>query len=102
MQQLSPHQSIVNTRFICKQTLVCPLLDGLPITQDHNVVRLLNGGEAMRDGNGCAIFRKPVECSLDYLFALGINCACGFIKNDNFRLLDDAPGNGKTLFLSPG
>jgi hypothetical protein len=62
----------------------------------------LDGGEAMRDGNSCAILRKPVKCSLDDLFALGINCARGFVKNDNLRLLDDAPGNGKTLFLATG
>jgi hypothetical protein len=78
---------------------MCPFLDRSPILQNNDVVGLLNCGEAMCDGNSRTNFRNPVKGGLDYLFALSINCASGFIEDNDPRLLDNAPGNGKTLFL---
>jgi hypothetical protein len=83
---------------------MCPFLDRSPILQDNDVVSFLNGGEAMCDGNSRTNFRNPVKGGLDYLFALGINSASGFIEDNDLKLLDNAPASWQwrdVVFVRP-
>ena len=70
------------------------LLDSPSILENNNIVCLLDRGQAMSNGDGCATLGYSVESRLDNLLTLSIDGARGFVKNDNARLLDDTPSDG--------
>jgi hypothetical protein len=51
------------------------------------------------DGNCCVVFDKAFKSFLDMFLALDIDCTGCLVKNDDLWLLDDAPGDGDSLFL---
>ncbi len=40
--------------------------------QHNNLVRLLNGGQAVGNNNRCSSFHEVIDCMLDHFFRFGI------------------------------
>ena len=62
-----------------------------------NLVGVLDGGEAVGDGDGGARLHQALEGFLHEAFALGVECRSGFVKNEDVGVLQDGACNGNAL-----
>ena len=84
------------------QALVGALLADALFVQDENPVSALNGGQPMGDNQGGAVACQVLQGPLHHLLALGVQSAGGLVQNEDGRVLQKGPGNGKPLALASG
>ena len=72
------------------------------VVQYKNLVCILNGGQAVGDDEGRTAYHELVQRILYHLFAFRIQGRGGLVKDEDFRVLQDGPGNGDTLALASG
>lgn len=61
-----------------------------------------NGGKPVGNDKGGTISGKFFQRFLYHLFTFVIKCRGGFIKNQNWRILQEDSCDGKTLLLTAG
>jgi hypothetical protein len=77
-------------------------LDDGPGTEDEDLVAAADGGEAVGDDDGGAVFHELIQGILDEAFALGIEAAGGFIQDQDGGIGEDGAGDGDALALAAG
>ena len=78
------------------------LFNDNPVFDDRNNVRVANRGQPVCHHNGGSVHHHAVKCLLNDVLRLGVESACGLIKEQNSGVLHNSPGYGDPLFLSPG
>ena len=78
------------------------LLNNFTVTDHGNFIRILDGGKAMGHNQGGAPFAEFIQCLLDQDLCGIVQRAGCFIQNQDRRILQENPGNGKALFLPAG
>ncbi|GJC95043.1 hypothetical protein ColKHC_03869 [Colletotrichum higginsianum] len=78
------------------------LLDDASLVEDVDDVGLLNGAEAMGDGNGGAALGGLVEGGLDDVLRLGIEGRRGLVQQQDLGVADEGAGDGDALLLAAG
>ena len=73
--------------------------DNAPGFHHGDMVRIADRAEPMGDHKCRAPHREIFEGSLDLAFGLGIKCGSGLIQNEDWRVAQENPGDGHTLFL---
>ena len=83
------HQLCKRTILIRRQVPVRARLRDLPVGPDaDDEIAALNGAEAMRDGDGgVGTFQHAVQGLVDQGFGFGVECARGFVQNQDVRVL---------------
>ena len=79
-----------------------PLLDDLPIPHHQNHIRLLNGGQAVRNNKAGPSVHHFGKCPLDLDFGPGVDRRGRFIQNEHGRQTQHYAGNAQKLLLSLG
>lgn len=74
--------------------------DNLSLLDDDDTISFLDGRQTMSDGDGGAVLRNSVECSLDDSFATDIDGTCSFVKDENLGFSDDGSCDGNALALA--
>ena len=72
------------------------------LAQHKDTVVVLDGGQAVGDGQGGAAVRQLFKALPHKDLALVVQCAGGFVQNQDGRVLQEYPGNGDALLLSAG
>ena len=93
------HQSPIRAISVGKKRIVSPLLDDSPFLQHYDVVGFLDSRQPMSNDNRSAPVGYFFQSFLDNALAGNIECACSFIKNQNFRVLDNASRDCDSLPL---
>ena len=79
----------------CKQLLVIALLHDLTLTQQDNIICVLNGGKTVgNDEHGADIFHL-LQGVLNKDLRLGVDVGGGFVEDHHRRLVDNGTGKGK-------
>ena len=94
-------QVIIHSLF-CHQFIMGALLDNFTVTDHGNFIRILDGGKAMGHHQCCTAFAEFIQGLLDQDLCGIVQRAGCFIQNQNRRILQENPGNGKALFLPAG
>ena len=69
------------------------------LAQHKDAVVVLDGGQTVGDGQGGAAMSQLFKALSHKDLALVIQCAGGFVQNQDGRVLQKYPGNGDTLLL---
>ena len=56
----------------------------------------------MGDCKGGAAFHEAFERFLDEHFGFGIDGRCGFVQDEDTRVVEDGAGDGDALFFAAG
>ena len=73
-----------------------------PFIEDEDAVGVLNGAEAVRDGEDGAAFCEGVEGGLDLVLAFGVEGGGGFVEYDDGGVFEEGAGDCDALALSAG
>lgn len=76
-----------------------PEFNHLPFLHDQDPIRMLQGGQPMRDGQDRAIFKLPMDGLLYILIVLHIDIRCRLVNQHNPAMLQEGPTDTKQLFL---
>ena len=79
-----------------------PLLEDLAVGQHNNVVRVLDGGQPVRDDQHRADGPHLFQRILNQKLGLGVNIRRCFVKNHDAWLVDDRPRKAQQLALPGG
>ena len=80
-----------------QQLLVGALLQNFTVGQHDDVVRVLDGGQAVRHNEHRADGAHLFQRILNQHFGFGVNVGRGFVKNHDLRLVDQRPRKGNQL-----
>lgn len=72
------------------------------LAHDEYDIRVLNGGQTMRNRNHSPALSRPFKSRLYEPLALRVQRACGLIKEEDPRVADKCASNTDTLPLSAG
>ena len=86
--------------FESQELVVGAGFDDAALVKDVDAVCILDGREAVGNGDGGPALSHLLEGMLDDLFGLRIDIGGGFIQNQNLRLGSDRPGKGDELALA--
>lgn len=75
-------------------------LDNLSLSQNNNPISLLDSRKTMCDYNSCSVLGGSVKCCLYDSFAADVDCARGFVKDEDCGTADDGPRDGDALALT--
>ena len=76
--------------------------DHLAIVEDDQAVGAAQGGEAVGDGEGGAALYQAGDRLLDLRFGLGIQRRGRLVQDQDLRIVEDGPGDGKALLFTTG
>ena len=79
---------------------MCPGLDDMPLLHHDDLIRVANGGEAVRDDETGAVAHQLHHSVLDMQLGAGINRGGCFIQNQNLRIAEKRSADGKKLALA--
>lgn len=75
-------------------------LNNLSLSQNNNPISLLDSRKAMCDNDCCSVPGGSVEGCLYDAFAADVDCACGFVEDEDCGTSDYGAGNGDALTLA--
>ena len=58
---------------LCDKLLVIAALDDLAVLQNHDRIRVADGGQPVRDDKGGAVFHQPVHAVLNVTLGSGVD-----------------------------
>ena len=93
---------LVISAVLRQKLLMVPLLEDLAVGQHNNVVRVLDGGQPVRDDQHRADGPHLFQRILNQKLGLGVNIRRGFVQNHNAWLVDDRPRKAQQLALPGG
>ena len=79
---------------------MCPGLDDMPLLHHDDLIRVANGGEAVRDDETGAVAHQLHHSVLDMQLGAGINRRGGFVKNQDLWIAEKRSADGKQLALA--
>ena len=85
-----------------QQLLVAPLLCHLPLLYHKYHIHILDGGEAVGDGDGGPPLLSSVQRVLDNLLALGVQGGGGLVQQQDGGVAEHGTGDGHPLLLATG
>ena len=71
-------------------------------TEDEDAVVILDGGQAVGDGQGGAAVGQLLKAAAHQDLALVVEGAGGLVKDEDGRVLEEDAGNGDALLLAAG
>ena len=80
--------------------IVLAAFNYLTFVDDVDDVGILDGGEAMGNGDGGAGLHQAVEGFLHQVLAFGVEGGCGLIEDEDGRVFEDGSGYAYTLPLT--
>ena len=84
-----------------EQLVVGARLDNPSALENYNAIGHANGRQAMRDDEAGAAHEERQESALDERFVGRVECARGFVQNQNARVAQNDPRNRQALALAP-
>ena len=78
------------------------LLDNALVGQDEDLVRVADGGQAVRDGERRSSLHQLFERLLHEVFGLVVQRAGRFVEDQDRRIFQKHPRDGDALLLSAG
>ncbi len=81
---------------------MCSRFHDLALVHDKDLVAVFDRAEAMRDKDRGHVFCIFVDCGIEGALRNGIEVACGLIQDQNVRLFEHCPCDGKALSLASG
>src|SRR5512135_1946423 len=94
------HVEVMEKSFGVHQLLVSTLLDDFAVVDDDDIIRIADGGEAVRDDEAGAALHQAQERLLDARFRARVHAGGGFIQDEDAWVGEDRAGNGKQLPLA--
>ena len=85
-----------------EEFLVRAALDDAAFVQDDDLVGVLDGAEAVGDGDGGAAGHELLEGLLDAALGLGVERGGGLVEDEDGRVLEDGAGDADALALAAG
>ena len=85
-----------------EQRLMGAALCDTVVRHHQDLIRAADGGQAMGDGDGRAVFGQLGQALLDPALALVVERARGFIQNQDGRVFEEHARDRDALFLSAG
>ena len=76
-----------------KEIVVRTTLNDAAFMEYANFVCVLDGREAVSNGNRCAGLHQAFEGFLHEAFAFGVECRSRFVENENVGILQDGASN---------
>ena len=73
-----------------------------PLVQEHDPVRVADGGQAMRDHHHQPVFRSPVQRRDELVLGLRVERRGGFVEDQDAAVAEQTPGDGQSLLLPDG
>ena len=73
-----------------------------PLIHHHDLIRILNGREAVGDNEAGAVLHQLDHSVLDIFLRSGIHGGSGFVQDQDLRIGQHGTGNGEELPLSLG
>ena len=67
---------------------------------DHQTIRILQGGQPVGNGEGGSALREPPQSLLDQVFALRVQTGGGLVQNQQPRIAQYRSGDGDPLPLA--
>src|SRR5690606_26947761 len=89
---------IINPLFF-DQFVLAAGLDELALPHDVDGVGFADRVQPVGDDEARPPFHQPVECFLDGKFRDGVDAACRFVEQKQYRVRDERSCNGEQLFL---
>src|ERR1700733_2287737 len=83
-----------------EEFLVCALFAQAAFVEDEDAVGVLNSAEAMRDDECGAAAEEAVERFADQEFGFGIDARCGFVEDEEARIVREGTGEIDELALA--
>lgn len=96
------HEARVHARGVLEERLVRAALGDAALLEHDDAVRLLDGREAVRDGDCRAALRDAVERRLHDLLAAHVDGAGRLVEDQEFGLADYGASDGDALALASG
>src|SRR5690606_37693360 len=87
---------------VAQQLVVRAALDDAALVHDEDLVRALDGGEAVRDDEGGAAAAERAQPVADEGLALGVEAGGGLVEDEDARVGDDGARDGDALALAAG
>lgn len=94
-------EAIVVT-LLCHEFCVGAALHDLALVEDEDEVRVLDGGEAMRNGDYGASSGEPVDGRLNVALGLHVHGGGCLVEDNDRRVAKDCTGDCDALFLPAG
>ena len=91
----------VDSLFLNQFLMGTPFGDAV-VRDDQNLIRSVDGGQPVGDGDGGAVFGEHIQALLNPALAFVVQCAGGFIQNQDGRILQEYAGDGNALLLAAG
>ena len=83
----------------CEELVVASLLDDVAVVEDEDVIRILDGGQAVGDDEAGPVRHEVGHGFLDDALGTGVHGAGGLVQNQDRRAGEDRPGDGQKLLL---
>ena len=80
--------------------LVCPARSNLACVEYQNTIRVLDRTEAVSDDQHGAAFGESLECGLDRVLTLRIECRGRLIEDNDWRVFEESARDGNPLALT--
>ena len=80
--------------------LVCPARGDLACVEYQNTIRVLDRAEAVSDDQHGAVFGESLDCGLDRVLTLRIECRSWLIEDDDWRGFEKSACYGTPLALA--
>ena len=85
---------------LLEECLVVAFFDYASALKYEDAVGVLDGGEAVGDEDGGAILENQVKPLLNLRFGERIDAGCGFVEDDDSRILQEHTRQGHELALA--
>ena len=76
------------------------LLGDVAVFQNQNLVRVLDGGQAVGDDEAGFALHEPAHGCLHLALGAGVHVAGGLVQNQHLRVIEHGPGDGQQLLLA--
>ena len=83
-----------------KKLLVLAHFHDVPVVQDHYLVGIADGGQAMGYDDGGTALEDTLESLLNQYLSVGVYVGGGFVQDENLGVSDDGPGEAEKLTLT--
>ena len=84
----------------CQQFHMRATLNDMPSIEHHDFMRIHHGGQTMSNDQGGFVVGRIAQFGLNRALVAAVQSGGGFIKNQNWRVLQQGSGNGHALLFT--
>jgi hypothetical protein len=96
-QLLRRDEAGVRAVLVVEELIMCALFEDKAVTHNVDPVGVFDRGQSVRDGDGGAAGSGFIQSVLDNTLGLCVECASGFIEEEDARIRDDCACDGDSL-----